>query len=81
MKRVLHSAIDKVYHWENLEMASRRVVRKGGSGGVDRMDVRTWQGKEQKHLATLRRRLMKDTYRSKPVLRRYIPKPGSRKHP
>jgi group II intron reverse transcriptase/maturase len=79
MKRVLHSAIDKVYHWQNLEKASRRVVQKGGSGGVDRMDVKTWQGKEQKHLATLRRRLMKDTYRSKPVMRRYIPKPGSKR--
>jgi group II intron reverse transcriptase/maturase len=54
-------------------------VQKKGSGGVDKMDAKTWQGKEQKHLATLRRRLINDTYRSKPVLRKYIPKPGSKK--
>jgi len=79
MKRVLHSAIDKVFNWNNLKSASRRVVQKGGSGGVDKMDVKTWKSKEDKHLATLRRRLMSNTYRSKPVLRKYIPKPGSTK--
>lgn len=79
MKRVLHSAIDKVYKYKNLEMASQKVVRKAGSGGVDGMSVKAWANKEQEHLGTLRRRLMNDTYRPKPVLRQCIPKPGSRK--
>ena len=43
------------------------------------MSVEQWQAEEQKHLSTLRHRLMNDTYRSKPVWRRYIDKPGSKK--
>lgn len=79
LKRVLHSVIDKVYHWKNLERASRKVVQKGGSGGVDGMSVKAWAAKEPKHLTTLQRRLKRNTYRSKPVLRKEIPKPGTKK--
>lgn len=79
MKRVIHSAIDKVYHWRTLASASRKVVQKGGSGGVDGMSVEVWAANERKHLATLQRRLRGNTYRSKPVLRKEIPKPGSKK--
>lgn len=79
MKRILHSATDKVFNWNNLSEASRKVVRNKGSGGVDRMSVEKWAQKEEQHLCSLRHRLIKDTYRSKPVLRSYIEKPGSRK--
>lgn len=78
-RRILHSVIDKVYHWGNLEVASRKVVDNKGSAGVDGMSVEAWKEKEEDHLRELRRRLMNDTYRSKPALRRYIPKPGSAK--
>lgn len=78
MRKVLHSAIDKVFNWNNLSLASRKVVRNKGSGGVDGMSVGQWRVKEHKHLNTLRHRLMNDTYRSKPALRHYIDKPGSK---
>jgi RNA-directed DNA polymerase len=78
-RQILHSAIDKVYNWKNLKIASRKVARNKGSGGVDNMSVKQWQKKEEKHLQELQRKLMKDTYRSKPALRKYIPKPGSSK--
>jgi RNA-directed DNA polymerase len=77
--RVLHSVIDKVWNWENLTVASRKVVRNKGSGGVDGMSVKQWREKEEKHLRELQGRLRRDTYRSKPALRCYIPKPGSAK--
>jgi RNA-directed DNA polymerase len=77
--RVLHSVIDKVFNWKNLTVASRKVVRNKGSAGVDGMSVKQWQEKEEKHLHELQRRLRKDTYRSKPALRCYLPKPGSGK--
>jgi len=77
--RVLHSVIDKVFNWKNLAMASRKVVRNKGSAGVDGMSVQQWREKEEKYLQELRWRLRKDTYRSKPALRCYIPKPGSAK--
>jgi len=79
VKRILHSAIDKIYNWNNLSEASRKVMRNKGSGGVDRMSVEKWAQKERQHLSTLRHRLINDTYRSKPVLRCYIDKPGSKK--
>jgi group II intron reverse transcriptase/maturase len=78
-RRILHSVIDKVYHWGNLKVASRKVVDNKGSAGVDGMSVEGWKEKEENHLRELRRRLMNDTYRSKLVLRCYIPKPGSTK--
>lgn len=78
-RRILHSVIDKVYHWRNLKVASRKVVDNKGSAGVDGMSVGAWKEKEEDHLRELRRRLMNDTYRSKLVLRCYIPKPGSTK--
>jgi len=79
VKRILHSAIDKVYNWNNLSEASHKVVQNKGSGGIDRMSVTTWEQKEKKHLCALRHRLINDTYRSKPVKRCYIDKPGSKK--
>jgi len=78
-RRILHSVIDKVYNWNNLSRASRKVVENKGSAGVDGMSVTAWRAKEEQHLRELRKRLMNDTYRSKPVLRKYIPKPGSKK--
>ena len=77
--RVLHSVIDKVFNWKNLTIASRKVVRNKGSAGVDGMGVKEWREKEEKYLHELQWRLRKDTYRSKPALRCYIPKPGSAK--
>ena len=77
--RILHSVIDKVFNWNNLKLASRKVVKNKGSAGVDRMNVKQWQEKEDQHLRELQGRLKKDTYRSKPALRCYIPKPGSAK--
>ena len=78
-RRILHSVVDKVYNWGNLKVASRKVVDNKGSAGVDGMSVEEWKEKEEVHLQELRRRLMKDTYRSKPALRSYIPKPGGTK--
>jgi len=75
--RILHSVIDKVFNWNNLKSAARKVVRNKGSAGVDGMSVKQWQEKEEEHLQELRWRLVRDTYRSKPALRCYIPKPGS----
>lgn len=79
MRRVLHSAIDKVFNWNNLKSASRKVIQNKGSGGVDGMSVEQWARREDSHLAHLRKRLIEDTYRSKPVKRVYIDKPGSKK--
>ena len=79
MGRILHSAIDKVYNWRNLERAAVKVVANRGSGGVDGMSVAAWKRDQVRHLTTLNERLKLDTYRSKSVKRVYIDKPGSKK--
>ena len=79
LRMFIVSVIDKVYNWNNLSMASRKVVDNKGCAGVDGMGTKRWQKKEELHLRELRQRLMNDTYRSKPVMRKYIPKPGSKK--
>jgi len=50
-----------------------------GSGGVDGMSVAGWKRNEETYLKTLRRKLIRREYRSKPVRRLYIDKPGSKK--
>lgn len=79
MARIVHSVIDKVYNWGNLQKASAKVIANRGSAGVDGMDVQAWKSKHREHLSTLRHRLINKTYRSKAVKRTYIDKPGSRK--
>jgi group II intron reverse transcriptase/maturase len=79
LKKILHSAIDKVYNWNNLKASATKVAKNKGSGGVDGMGMSDWKKSEDKHISDLRRRLMNDTYRSKPVRRVFIPKPGSSK--
>lgn len=79
MAKILHSVIDKVYNWGNLQKASAKVVANRGSAGVDGMDVKVWKAKQREQLSTLRHRLINNSYRSKAVKRTYIDKPGSRK--
>ena len=53
--------IDKVYNWNNLSRASRKVVSNKGCAGVDGMGVKRWCEKEEIHLQELRMQLMNDT--------------------
>lgn len=78
MAKTLHSVIDKIYCLKNLRQASARVCANKGAAGVDGMSVRQWRSHEEQNLAELRRTLLEDRYRTKPVKRVYIPKAGSR---
>ena len=77
--RKLHSVIDKVYNLANLREASRKVCSNKGAPGIDGLTVKSWKADEDRKLSGLRRLMLEDRYRSKPVKRSYIPKPGSRK--
>jgi group II intron reverse transcriptase/maturase len=77
LTKTLHSVIDKVYCLENLRLASARVCSNKGAAGLDGMSVQQWRNHEEQNLAQLRRLLLEDRYRAKPVKRAYIPKPGS----
>jgi len=77
--RPLHSVIDKVYRMANLIKASAKVCANKGAAGVDKVTVKAWRAKEVVHLRHLHGELYADTYRSQPVRRVYIPKPGTDK--
>ncbi len=79
MQKILHSVIDKVYKRSNLWEASWKVRKNKGSGGVDDMSMETWRKQESKLLEDLWNQLKADRYKSKPVKRCYIDKPGSKK--
>lgn len=76
---MLHSVIDKVYRLRNLAQASRKVCANGGAPGVDKQTVKSWSANEEANLRQLHGELYADAYRSKEVLRQYIPKLGSKK--
>jgi group II intron reverse transcriptase/maturase len=74
-----HSLIDKVYAWDNLYRAWRRVRRNKGAHGLDRVTIRAFEADWEKHLREIQRKLMEQRYKPQPVRRVYIPKPGTKK--
>ncbi|MGH7868589.1 MAG: group II intron reverse transcriptase/maturase [Candidatus Dormibacteraceae bacterium] len=69
-----HSLIDKVYNWQNLWTAWRRVRRNKGAHGLDRVTIQAFETNAEMHLRELQRLLMQKRYRPHPVRRVYIPK-------
>lgn len=74
--KTLHSVIDKVYSLRNLILASKKVRSNGGCPGLDGQSIEDWTAHEERNIKALRRTLLEDCYRSTPVKRVYIPKPG-----
>ena len=70
----VHSLIDKVYKWKNLEMAWEKVKENRGSGGVDGQSLGAFSAYLGVQLARLERELKEDAYRPQPVLQHPIPK-------
>ena len=69
-----HSLIDKVYRWENLHRAYRRVWRTKGAHGLDRVTLRMVNPDWETHLREIQRKWMQRRYTGQPVRRVYIPK-------
>ncbi|MFZ3130654.1 MAG: group II intron reverse transcriptase/maturase [Desulfosporosinus sp.] len=78
-ERKVHSLIDKVYHKTNLELAWNQVKANGGSGGIDKVNIPTFEEVAEVELARLHQELKEETYQSMPVRRLYIPKRGNPK--
>jgi group II intron reverse transcriptase/maturase len=74
-----HSLIDKVYSWDNLWTAWRRVRANKGVHGLDRVTIRAYEQDVETHLRELQRKLMEDRYEPLPVRRVYIPKASNPK--
>jgi RNA-directed DNA polymerase len=73
-KRKAHSLIDKVYRWENLLAAWKRVRANKGAHGLDRVTIRHFEADRDIHLREIQRKLKQHRYTPQPVRRVYIPK-------
>ena len=73
-QRKAHSLIDKVYRWENLWTAWRRVRANKGAHGLDRVTIKQFEANCETHLREIQRKLMERRYEPQPVRRVYIPK-------
>ena len=71
-----YSLIDKVYSWNNLRTAWRRVRANKGAHGLDRVTIRDFEADWETHLNEIQRKLKQDRFEPQPVRRVYIPKPG-----
>lgn len=72
------SLIDKVWKMENLQSATRQVVRNQGAAGVDGQSCEAFRKASPEHLPRLQDKLKQGTYRPQPVKRVWIPKLGSK---
>jgi RNA-directed DNA polymerase len=70
-----HGIMEQIVDPLNLREALRRVVRKGGSGGIDKMEVKELKEWFQKNHEQLRVQLLKEEYVPQPVKGVRIPKP------
>ena len=68
-ERVLkaHSLIDKVYDWNNLYKAWRKVRKNKGAHGLDRVTIRMFESDLDKNLQAIQRQLKE---------KRFVPQPG-----
>ena len=72
--RKAHSLIDKVYRWDNLYRAWRRVRANKGAHGLDRVSIRQFEADWSTHLREIQRKLIEHRFQPSPVRRVYIPK-------
>lgn len=72
--RKVHSLIDKVYNWDNLYWAWRRVRRNKGVHGLDKVSIHMFEANWPVHLREIQRHLIENRYKPLPVRRVYIPK-------
>lgn len=70
--------IDKVWSPKNLQCALDKVVRNGGSAGVDNQSVGWVKKRQEEVVAGLEKELQESSYRPKAVKRVWIEKPGSK---
>jgi RNA-directed DNA polymerase len=74
-RTLTNTLLEKIVDYENLEKARNQVMKNGGSGGVDGMDVKELEKWLWKNITHLRNDLLTEQYKVSPVRKVEIPKP------
>ncbi|MFL6518503.1 MAG: group II intron reverse transcriptase/maturase [Bacillus sp. (in: firmicutes)] len=80
-KRKWYSLMDKLWNYQNLELAFYDVKKNRGSHGVDKVTIKEYEIELEHNLRVLQESLRLKTYRAKPVRRVFIPKADGTKRP
>ena len=73
------NVLEKVYEPRRLIEAWQQVKSNAGAAGIDRMSVKEFEERKGELMPIIRNKLIDGTYRSKPVRRVEISKPGTTK--
>ena len=76
-----YSLYDKIYRWDNLMEAYKKVKANRGAAGIDGVSIADFDKEKVKELCTLAEELRAKTYRPMAVKRVYIPKPDGSERP
>jgi RNA-directed DNA polymerase len=74
------SLIDKVYSGRNLEAAYRKVAANKGAPGIDRVTIEMFGNQLEQNLEKIGEQLRAERYQPQTILRKWIPKPGSKEN-
>ncbi len=80
-RRTFHQLYDHVCREDILHEAWRRVKNNGGAGGVDGIDIETFEENAAEEIATLSEELRNGRYRPGAARRVYIPKSQTEQRP
>jgi len=80
-KKKVHSLIDKVWNWKNLNEAWKKVKKNRGAAGIDKVTIDEFERNLEQNLNEIQRLLRQDKYEPMPVNRIYIPKPDGKQRP
>src|SRR4051812_3423048 len=80
-KRKWYSLMDKLWNYQNLELAFYDVKKNRGSHGVDKVTIKEYEIELEHNLRVLQESLRLKTYRAKPVTRVFIPNADGTKRP
>jgi hypothetical protein len=80
-KRKVHSLIDKVWNWKNLNEAWKKVKKNKGAAGIDKVTIDEFERNLEQNLNEIQRLLRQDKYEPMPVNRIYIPKSDGKQRP
>lgn len=80
-KRKYYTLKDRILKKKNMVEAARSVISKGGSAGVDGIEIKEFNKNYKMHMREIYRQMKEDRYEVAPVLRVFIPKGDGRERP